>query len=103
MVAAMGIIEMSSPFLHAREIIKELGYKDTNLNLALDILFAVIFSIARMFGGTYLAYVTFSADNPLIIKVTAVGLQLVSTFWFFKIIGMVNRKIVKRMKTRKDT
>lgn len=29
--------ELSSPFLHIRELIKELGYKDTDLNLAADV------------------------------------------------------------------
>lgn len=37
MVAALWITEMSSPFLHLRELLKELGYKDTDLNLAADV------------------------------------------------------------------
>lgn len=37
--------------------------------LYFQVLFAVIFSIARMIGGPYLSYVTLSADNPIIIKV----------------------------------
>ncbi|KAH7658833.1 Zinc finger RING/FYVE/PHD-type protein [Dioscorea alata] len=99
MVAALWITEMSSPFLHAREMLKELGYRDTDLNLAVDILFAGIFTFARMFGGPYLMYVTCSADNPLIIKAMAVGLQLVSAFWFYKIVRMVNHKVGRRMMT----
>ncbi|KAJ0962560.1 hypothetical protein J5N97_027682 [Dioscorea zingiberensis] len=102
MVAALWITEMSSPFLHAREILKELGYRDTDLNLLVDIVFAVIFSLARMIAGPYLMYVTCSADNPLIIKAMAIGLQLVSAFWFYKIVRMVNHKIGKRMAASKD-
>ncbi|KAK6939431.1 TRAM/LAG1/CLN8 homology domain [Dillenia turbinata] len=79
MVAALCITEMSSPFLHSRELLKELGYKDTDLNLAADILFALIFSCARMIGGPYLTYVTLTASNPLLIKAMAVGLQLIYT------------------------
>lgn len=37
MVAALWITEISSPFLHLRELLKELGYKDTDLNLAADV------------------------------------------------------------------
>ncbi|KAM5564974.1 TLC domain-containing protein 5 [Rosa sericea] len=96
MAAALWITEVSSPFLHLREILKELGYKDTDLNLAADISFAAIFSVARMGGGPYLAYVTLSAHNPFIIKGMAVGLQLVSTFWFYKIARMVMYKLTKR-------
>jgi len=37
MVAALWITEISSPFLHLREILKEIGYRDTDLNLAADV------------------------------------------------------------------
>ncbi|KAK4429302.1 hypothetical protein Salat_1230500 [Sesamum alatum] len=93
MVGALWITEISSPFLHLREMLKEVGYRDTHLNLAADLAFAVIFSMARMIGGPYLTYVTLSAHNPLIIKAMALGLQLVSTFWFYKIVRMVRYKL----------
>nr|XP_008389830.1 uncharacterized protein LOC103452117 isoform X2 [Malus domestica] len=99
MVAALWITELSSPFLHIRELLKELGYRDSDLNLAADILFAVIFTVARMGGGPYLTYVTLSANNPFIIKAMAVGLQLVSAFWFYKIARMVKYKLTKRTTT----
>ncbi|KAB2628164.1 transmembrane protein 136-like [Pyrus ussuriensis x Pyrus communis] len=99
MVAALWITELSSPFLHIRELLKELGYRDTDLNLAADILFAVIFTVARMVGGPYLTYVTLSANNPFIIKAMAAGLQLVSAFWFYKIARMVKYKLTKRTMT----
>ncbi|XP_073051525.1 uncharacterized protein [Primulina eburnea] len=96
MVAALWVTEMSSPFLHLRELLKELGYKDTDLNLAADILFALIFTFARMVGGPYITYVTLSADNPFLIKAMALGLQLVSAFWFYKIVRMVMYKLSRR-------
>jgi hypothetical protein len=37
MMGAAWVTEMSSPFLHLREILKELGYRDTPLNLAADV------------------------------------------------------------------
>ncbi|KAK7383003.1 hypothetical protein VNO78_28668 [Psophocarpus tetragonolobus] len=36
MVATVWITEISSPFLHLRELLKELGYRDTLVNLAAD-------------------------------------------------------------------
>ena len=36
-VASLWITEMSSPFLHLRELLKELGYRDTDLNLIADV------------------------------------------------------------------
>ncbi|KAH9625401.1 hypothetical protein KSS87_008191 [Heliosperma pusillum] len=101
MAATIFITEISSPFLHLRELLKELGYKDTDLNLAADVLFALIFSVARMIGGPYLAYVTLTADNPLLIKTMASGLQLVSAFWFYKILRMVKNKFTKRATVKK--
>ncbi|XP_043712742.1 TLC domain-containing protein 5-like [Telopea speciosissima] len=103
MVAALWITEISSPVLHMRELLKEIGYRDTDLNLAADILFAVIFTFARMVGGPYLTYVTLSADNPLLIKAMALGLQLVSAFWFYKIARMVKNKLTKRSTSKKST
>ncbi|KAF3944703.1 hypothetical protein ACB098_01G052500 [Castanea mollissima] len=96
MVVALWITEISSPFLHLRELLKELGYKDTDLNFAADILFAVIFTFARMGCGPYLMYVTLAANNPFLIKAMALGLQLVSAFWFYKIAAMVKYKLTKR-------
>ncbi|VFR01450.1 unnamed protein product [Cuscuta campestris] len=96
MVAALWVTEASSPFLHMREFLKELGYRDTYLNLAADICFAVIFSFARMIVGSYLVYATLSADNPILIQAMAVGLLVVSVFWFFKILRMMVYKLSKR-------
>ncbi|XP_031269001.1 TLC domain-containing protein 5-like [Pistacia vera] len=95
LVAAIWITEISSPFLHLRELLKELGYRDTGLNFIADLLFAAIFSLARMGCGPYLTFVTVSANNPVVIKAMAVGLQLVSTFWFYKIARMVRYKLAK--------
>ncbi|PIA55859.1 hypothetical protein AQUCO_00700289v1 [Aquilegia coerulea] len=103
MVAALWITEISSPFLHMRELLKELGYKDTDANLAADFAFAVIFSLARMIGGPYLAYVTVTADNPILIKAMALGLLAVSVFWFYKIARMVRYKLIKRSGHNKVT
>uniref|UniRef100_A0A804UF75 TLC domain-containing protein n=1 Tax=Zea mays TaxID=4577 RepID=A0A804UF75_MAIZE len=69
MVASMLVTEMSSPLLHLREMLKELGVRDTELNLLVDVLFAATFSAARMGVGPYLTYVTVTADNPILIKV----------------------------------
>ncbi|KAL5227469.1 hypothetical protein ABZP36_015734 [Zizania latifolia] len=96
MVASMFVTEISSPLLHLREILKEFGIKDTDLNLLVDILFAVTFSVARMGFGPYLTYVTVTADNPILIKAMATGLQLVSAYWFLRILRMVRYKLGKK-------
>ena len=68
-VACLFVTEISSPLLHLREMLKEFGVRDTDLNLLVDVLFAVTFSVARMGVGPYLTYVTVTADYPILIKV----------------------------------
>ncbi|KAH7664279.1 TRAM/LAG1/CLN8 homology domain-containing protein [Dioscorea alata] len=101
LVAALWVTEISTPFLHLRELIKELGFKDTDLNLAVDLLFATFFTLGRMVGGPYVTHSTWAANNPILIKVMAMGLQLVSVFWFYKILNMVKHKLLKRVSAKK--
>ncbi|XP_066306021.1 uncharacterized protein [Miscanthus floridulus] len=95
-VACLFITEISSPLLHLREMLKEFGVRDTDLNLLVDVLFAVTFSVARMGFGPYITYVTVTADNPILIKAMASGLQLVSAYWFLRILRMVRYKLGKK-------
>ena len=134
MVASQFVSEISSPLLHLREMLKEFGVRDTGLNLLVDVLFALTFSVARMGFGPYLTYSTVTADNPILIKVRirwpnqpssqqppppksqqtlthgmlccvrfdrqamATGLQLVSAYWFLRILRMVRYKLGKNKK-----
>ncbi|GAV56871.1 TRAM_LAG1_CLN8 domain-containing protein, partial [Cephalotus follicularis] len=96
-IATLWITQMSHPFLHTRELLKELGYRDTKLYLTADIVFSLVFSVARMVVLPHIIYVTCSASNPLALKVTGVALQLVSAFWFYKIARSVKYKLIKWM------
>jgi len=98
MVASQFVTEISSPLLHLREMLKEFGVRDTGLNLLVDVLFALTFSVARMGFGPYLTYSTVTADNPILIKAMATGLQLVSAYWFLRILRMVRYKLGKNKK-----
>jgi len=51
MVAAIWITEISSPFLHLREILKEIGCRDTDLNLAADV---------SIYIHTYFSYMNYN-------------------------------------------
>lgn len=95
MVAGLFITEISTPFLHLREFLKELGYRDTSLNLAADILFALVFSVGRIIGAPFLTFFALSADIPLLMKAMTLGLQVVNVFWFYKILRIVKYKLFK--------
>ncbi|KAI5074226.1 hypothetical protein GOP47_0010187 [Adiantum capillus-veneris] len=92
-VMCLWLSELSNPFMHARELLKELGLKDTILALANDICFALVFGFARVVLGPYLVYLTVFADNPIMVKVGALGIQFVSIFWFYKIARMAVYKL----------
>jgi len=90
------LMEVSNPFMHGREILKELKLKDSSLSLMNDVSFALVFTIARIFVGPYVVFKTLEAPNsPVAVKVGAVGIQVVSLFWFWKIARMVAYKLGK--------
>ncbi|KAH7432120.1 hypothetical protein KP509_07G009200 [Ceratopteris richardii] len=97
-VMCLWLSELSNPFMHARELLKELGLKDTTLALLNDICFALVFGFARVVLGPYLVYLTVFADNPLMVKIGALGIQFISIFWFYKIARMAVYKLSKGKK-----
>ncbi|KAH9292313.1 hypothetical protein KI387_042499 [Taxus chinensis] len=68
LIGCLWLMEISNPFMHMRELLKELGYKDSSLSIINDVCFALVFTFARLIIGPYIVYVTVTADNPLIIK-----------------------------------
>lgn len=97
-VMCLWLSELSNPFMHARELLKELGLKETTLALANDVCFALVFGIARIGLGPYLVYLTVFADNPIPVKVGALGIQFVSIFWFYKIARLAIYKLSRGKK-----
>ncbi|TXG52174.1 hypothetical protein EZV62_021343 [Acer yangbiense] len=65
MVGAIWITEISSPFLHWRELLKELGYRDTGLNLTADAM-AFGLQIVSAFWFYKIARMTNSGREPSI-------------------------------------
>ncbi|BBN09763.1 hypothetical protein MPTK1_4g22470 [Marchantia polymorpha subsp. ruderalis] len=98
LVACLWLMELSNPFMHARELFKEFGIKDTPLNMANDLSFVVIFTLARMGVGPYVVYHTLNSQSTPVVKFGAVGIQVVSVFWFYKIARMVMYKLTKKKK-----
>lgn len=97
LVMCLWLSELSNPFMHARELLKELGLKDTTLALANDVCFALVFGFARVVLGPYLVYLTVFADNPLPVKLGALGIEFVSIYWFYKIARKAVYKLVYKL------
>jgi hypothetical protein len=67
-----------------------------------QILFALIFTAARMVAGLVLTYYTvINPDSHIIVKGGAVGILVVSLLWFNKIVGMVTRALKKKGHSKK--
>jgi hypothetical protein len=90
------LMELSNPFMHARELLKELNLKDTSYSFLNDVCFASVFTFARMIVGPFVVFFTVQADGSPAVKVGAVGIQLVSILWFWRIARMVLYKLKKR-------
>ena len=54
MMAALCITELSSPFLHLRELLKELGYGGTDLSLVADVSYSISLVLNSDVAGDFL-------------------------------------------------
>lgn len=93
------LMEVSSPFMHWRYILREFGWAGTKMADINDICFAVSFLVCRNVLGLFVVYWTvMSAPTPLLVKLGGLGILLVSWFWTHKLLTMVQRKLSKTAK-----
>ena len=95
-------MEVSNPFMHGRFLMKELGIKDTPLNVANDVLFAAIFFLCRILLGPVQVHAMLVDDRtPLPVKAGGVGIQLISFYWFYLIVKMARKTLAGPKKSAK--
>eukprot|EP00850_Spirogloea_muscicola_P018740 SM000175S03287 [mRNA] locus=s175:119452:120871:+ [translate_table: standard] len=102
LVACLWLMELSNPFMHAREMLKELGMKGTPIAELNDVLFASTFTFARLLVGPYVTYKSLKGQSTLGIKIGALGIQAISLFWFYKIARIAYWKLSKKAPKTKD-
>lgn len=91
------LMELSSPCLHSRTMFKELKMKDSGIAFTNDLLFAMTFMLCRLAAGPVVTYYCLkSPTTSNIVKVGALGVQVVSLFWAWQIISVVAHKAKKR-------
>mmetsp|Transcript_13066 Transcript_13066/g.32822 ORF Transcript_13066/g.32822 Transcript_13066/m.32822 type:complete len:129 (-) Transcript_13066:211-597(-) len=93
LVVCLLISEATSPMLHLHHILKELKYKGL-LSVMNDIVFVLAFFICRLCFGPFLVYHTVTSEtSPLFVKVSGAALEVVSVFWFYKIVKIALYKL----------
>jgi hypothetical protein len=94
LVLALLLVEVSNPFLHVRSLLAELNLKSSLLYTLSEAGFLIAYTLGRMVLGPVLMYYTLQSPlPPPAIKVGAVGLQLVSVFWFREILAKASNKL----------
>ncbi|GBG59323.1 hypothetical protein CBR_g32335 [Chara braunii] len=68
LIACLWLMELSSPCMHSRIFLKELGYKDTTLSLVNEVIFALVFTFARMVVGPVVVAATLTSNSALGVK-----------------------------------
>ncbi|KAK9823071.1 hypothetical protein WJX81_007025 [Elliptochloris bilobata] len=87
------LTEVSNPFLHARSLLREVGKQNTKAAMTNDLLFAGTFFVCRLLFGPVVVYKTLrSRSSNRIVKWGGAGIQVVSLFWFYKIVQAGARK-----------
>lgn len=91
------LMELSSPCLHSRTMFKELKMKDSGIAFMNDLAFGLTFMFCRLVVGPVVTYeCLISSTSSNIVKVGALGVQVVSVFWAYQIVSVVRHKARKR-------
>merc|ERR1712127_935507 len=61
-----------------------------------DCLFAFVFFVTRIIGGTWITYWLIKVDGPMTVRVMCYLLDVLNVGFFFQIVGMIRRQLKKR-------
>ena len=96
LVLCLLVTEPTSPLLHLNYVLKEMGRGGSTLATIVQAAFAAVFFALRICFSPYLVYRTLISEHtPIFVKVSGLALQLVSFFWFYKIVKIAAYKMGK--------
>lgn len=102
LILCIFIAESTGPSLHIHHLFKELKYSGI-FNTINQGLFFIVFFVARICFGPVLVYYTVtSPTSPLFVKASGVALEVVSVFWFYKIVKILVYKLKGGKGKKKD-
>jgi TLC domain len=97
------LMEVSSPFLHLRYMLREIGLGSSRMASYNDIAFALSFLVCRDVLALPVVYWTVvSSTTPLLVKAGGLGVLLVSLFWTGKLLSILKRKVFGAGKRASD-
>lgn len=90
-------MEASNPFLHMRNVFRELGQGGSRLADMNDLAFAFTFLLCRNLLGPFVVYWTLTCpQSPFLVKAGGLGILLISLFWTTKLLSLIKRKLFKK-------
>eukprot|EP01102_Stenamoeba_stenopodia_P003852 TRINITY_DN13983_c0_g1_i1.p1 TRINITY_DN13983_c0_g1~~TRINITY_DN13983_c0_g1_i1.p1 ORF type:complete len:260 (-),score=60.83 TRINITY_DN13983_c0_g1_i1:74-853(-) len=94
---ALIFMEASNPCLHARSILRTISPEDNNFTLVIEVLFVVIYFLARVVFGPFLLYKLWVSETPFLMKIAGGLLTALSFYWFY----LIARRFVIRFVLKK--
>lgn len=92
------LAESSNVFLHLRWFIK--FFRGRN-SVFFDCLFAFVFFLTRIVGGTWITYWLIKVDGPMTVRIMCYLLDVLNVGFFFQILGMIKRQLKKRKQLKR--
>ncbi|QDZ22173.1 TLC domain-containing protein [Chloropicon primus] len=102
LIVCMVMAESTGPMMHLNYLFKELKHTGSHVT-ANKTAFSVIFFVARILFGPVLVYHTVrSPTSPILVKLSGVALEVVSVFWFYKLVKIFIYKMRGGKQAKKD-
>ena len=100
LVMCLWSMEITNPMLHGRTLMKELKITNKLITSANEASFAVLFFIFRIIiGPIIMLNVLFRKRVLLVVKLGGLAIQLISCFWFYKIVQIAIKRSGKSAKS----
>ncbi|CAE7456535.1 tlcd5 [Symbiodinium microadriaticum] len=102
LLGGMFVAEISNPPMHVRCMLKQLGLRYTRAYELADMIFLLLYMVARIVFGTYQVYIAVNCDRlHFTVKVCAVALLLQSYHFSIQMKSIVQKRFTDMEKRKK--
>uniref|UniRef100_A0A0G4IBU0 TLC domain-containing protein n=1 Tax=Chromera velia CCMP2878 TaxID=1169474 RepID=A0A0G4IBU0_9ALVE len=95
MMMGTAVMEISTPFLHCRHFTRAtINTKGLSLHDLSSYGFALSFFVCRILLAPFISYwAVVTLQNPVCVKIGAVAVQVLSFWWFWKLVQVIRRTL----------